>query len=1172
MTEDPRLRDLAGRSPNFGFLLRHEPLLVAYGAGAEAIVFTDPNGALIKCRQFIEVLTAVMIRSTGIPVDGHNLVHRINALTTANVITPNVADAFHQIRRSGNEAVHAHAASAPTALRCLERCFQLGLLLHRAITGERELVAFVPLSPPALLASAELTTELERFKSELAEAKLVLDGSRTREQAEAEARQAAEAELNRAQADRDGAAAQVQALAAELNALRARFEQETAGPAKVSPARRDAIGRRARQAPPLTEAQTRRTIDRMLSEAGWIVQDMPELNPGAGRGVAVREFAIGRKRADYVLYVDQKIVGVIEAKREGTPLTGVEWQSDDYASALPGSHRMAVWRRDEPLPFRYESTGVETHFTCTLDPDSRSREVFSFHRPETIARWMAEAGETPQAPTFRARLRTMPPLDADGLRPAQADAIERMERHLRGNHQRALVQMATGAGKTFTAVTLSYRLFRYAGVKRVLFLVDRNNLGDQAAGEFARYVTDSGQTLGEDYTVQRLSSGTVLDSASVVVTTIQRLYRALTGQPLPAGEADEQDVDDFVPSRPVDAVYNTALPPEAFDLVVVDECHRSIFGRWRAVLQYFDAPVVGLTATPTAQALAFFGDPVSEYTYEQSVADRVNVDFAVFRIKTKIGEDGSTIPALDEDGTRTVVPKRDRRTRRQRYEELDEDFTYGSREIGRSVVAKDQIRTVVSAYRDHVLPRMFPHYASTVPKTLIFAQDDSHADDIVQAVRDVFGKGNDFCAKITYRSKLAGEDPKDLLRRLRTSADLRIAVTVDMVATGTDVKPLECVFFMRSVRSAVYFEQMKGRGCRTIDPDDFQAVTPDEGVTTKDRFVIVDAVGVTDHPLCQATPLNRDPENRLSLKQLLSRAAALSLDEAQTATLAARLDALDRKINDAERDELAQVGQGTTLRELVQKLATAVDPDELAHTADQGGEDAVAERLREAARPLAENPELRERIIDIRDKHDQLIDEISRDKVTDASVVPRERIARNTVESFRSYLRTHRDSIALMRALEGSGTVRLSWAEVSDLAHRIERVPLVGNVTHLWEAYEKTEDKVRTRGYRARPTDLVSIIRYELRLDAELRPFRSIVEERYAARLARHQAAEGAFSPMQRWFLDKLCEIIVNSAEVAEDALDYAPFDLRGGEDGFYDAFGDRAPTLLDDLTRNLTA
>lgn len=1170
MAVDPRLRVLAEHSANFGFLLQHEPLLVAYGAGAESIVFTDPNGALVKCRQFIEVFASVLVRATGVPVEGTDLAYQIRALSRADVITPGVASALHEIRKTGNAAVHRHMAEAASALRCLERCFQLGLLLHRAISGERELVAFVPPQPPAAITTPDLAAELERLKNELADAKLAMDGTRTRQQAEAEAREQAEAELAKARAERQTAADQVLALEKQLQGLRKEFEGRE--PVKVRPSQREAIAQRARRAAPLTEAQTRTKIDQALAESGWVVQDLDQIDHSAGRGIAVREFPVGRKRADYVLFVDRKLVGVIEAKREGTSLIGVEWQSGDYAGAIPGDYRMAVWRRDEPLPFRYESTGIETRFTFRLDPDAASREVFSFHRPETLARWMAEADDNPEAPTFRARLQAMPTLDESSLRPAQATAIRNTEGHLSSGHRRAMVQMATGAGKTFTAVSLAYRLFEYAGAQRVLFLVDRNNLGDQAAGEFARYVTNSGQTLGEDYTVQRLSSGTVLDSASVVVTTIQRLYRALSGQPLPAGDVDDEAIDEFEPPAPVDAVYNEGLPPEAFDLIVVDECHRSIFGRWRAVLSYFDAPVIGLTATPSVQSRAFFGEPVSEYTYDESVQDKVNVDFAVFRVKTKIGESGSTIPGLDEEGTRTVVPRRDRRTRQQWYEELDEDLTYGAEEIGRSVVARDQIRTVITAYRDRVLPALFEQYTTSVPKTLIFAKDDSHADDIVQMVREVFGKGNDFCAKITYRSKAAGNDPKELLRRFRTTSEMRIAVTVDMIATGTDVKPLECVFFMRSVKSPIYFEQMKGRGSRTIDPDDFQAVTPDEKVLRKDRFVIVDAVGVTDHPLVDATPLNRDPDNRLSLRQLLARAARMGLDENQTATLASRLDALDRQISDVERDELAAVGQGTSLRDLVRRLASAVDTQTLTLLADEGGQGAVSERLRHAVQPLADNPELRERIAEIRTKHDQTIDEISQDEVTHTVIFSREQLAQQTVESFRAYLAEHHDSIMLIRAVEGGGTAKLSWAEVTDLTNRIERLPKVGNVTRLWTCYEASGTPMGTRGHEAKPTDLVSILRYELGLDSELKPFRTVVEERYAAWLTRHESAQGQFSPMQKWFLDRLCEIVIGSAEIADDTLDCAPFDSRGGEDAFYDAFGDRATVLLDDLTKELTA
>ena len=394
--------------------------------------------------------------------------------------------------------------------------------------------------------------------------------------------------------------------------------------------------------------------------------------------------------------------------------------------------------------------------------------------------------------------------------------------------------MATGAGKTYTAVTQSYRLLKHGGFNRILFLVDRNNLADQTLAEFQNYRTpDDGRRFTELYNVNKLSSAGLLGSTKVTISTIQRVFKFL--QEGEAPEVDDPGLDDFVPDAPVTVSYSPTLPPETFDLVIVDEAHRSIYGVWRGVLEYFDAHVVGLTATPGKQTFGFFRQNlVSEYTYPQSVADGVNVDFDVYRIRTQISEHGSTIEAG------TVVPTVDRRTRQQRLEALDEDLEYRAPQLDRAVTATDQIRTVLETFRDRLFTEIFPG-RSTVPKTLIFAKDDNHAEEIVTQVREVFGKGNDFAAKITYNARNA----KQQLQALRTSPNLRIAVTVDMIATGTDVKPLECVFFMRDVRSAQYFEQMKGRGARTITPADFQAVTPD--AETKTRFVIVDAVGVTEH-------------------------------------------------------------------------------------------------------------------------------------------------------------------------------------------------------------------------------------------------------------------------------------------------------------------------------------
>ncbi|MFI6454077.1 DEAD/DEAH box helicase family protein [Streptosporangium amethystogenes] len=1158
------IEGLAGGSPNFGFLLAHEPLLVVYGARAETSVFTDPNGSLVKCRQFIEVLTTVMMRRTGIPVAHDNrLGTRIQVLSDNGVILRSGADAFHDIRRIGNRAVHEHYADSRAALDALNKCFQLGLLLHRAITGDRRVITFVPPQPPVDV-TGQLREDLERYKRELVEARLVLDGKRSHAQAALEAGARAEDELARIKAERDQLTTRLEALRGTEAELRSEFDERAQQ--KVSLRRRKLFIEQARAPKPLNEVQARREIDRMLREAGWIVQDRDQLNPLAGIGVAVREFTFTKGSSDYALYVDGMLVGVIEAKREGTSLTGVEWQSAGYATALPQEYAMATWRRNIPLPFRYESTGVETRFTNGLDPDPRSRGVFSFHRPETIAAWMTEADERPEAQTFRARIRQMPALVEAGLRPAQIDAVKGVETSLCRDHPRALVQMATGAGKTFAAVTQTYRLLKHAGARRVLFLVDRNNLGDQAAGEFRNYTTpDDGRKLSELYNIQRLAGGVVLGSTEVVITTIQRLDLALRGEQLPP-EDDDPQIDGYTPDRPVDARYNRELPPETFDLVIVDECHRSIYGKWRAVLDYFDAPIVGLTATPTAQTLGFFDQNLtSEYTYEQAVADGVNVDYDIYRIRTKISESGSSIPALDEEGTRTVVPFRDRRTRMQRYEELQDDLTYSGQQIGRSVVAKDQIRLVLKTFRDKVLPEQYADRTS-VPKTLIFAKSDEHADDIVQIVREVFGKGNDFAAKITYKSKELGNDPKKLLQLFRTSPELRIAVTVDMIATGTDVRPLEIVFFMRGVQSAVYFEQMKGRGARTVDETEFRQVNPDRTARHKDRFLLIDAVGVTDSPLCDARPLDRTPG--VSLEKLLAKAANLSINENETAALASRLARLDMDMGDDERGEIARVAQGTTLRDIVRGLVEAVDTDELIKARDEGGDRAIQRRLREAVTPLAANPDLRRRILDIRRQHDTLIDEISVDVLISAEGADR---AEEAVKSFRQFLAENQDEVIVQQLRHGSGT-RLSYAQLQDLADRVKRLPNVYNVDFLWRSYEKLGEAPSLGEGEAAVTDLVSLLRRELGVDTEIRPFRSIIEERYATWRAGQERAGVTFTPEQRWYLDGIVSVIATSVEITAEDLHGMPFDQRGGPYGFAAAFGTRAETILDELNKELTA
>ena len=578
------------------------------------------------------------------------------------------------------------------------------------------------------------------------------------------------------------------------------------------------------------------------------------------------------------------------------------------------------------------------------------------------------------------------------------------------------------------------------------------------------------------------------------------------------------------------------------------------------MLEYFDAHVIGLTATPGKQTFAFFRQNlVSEYTYEESVSDGVNVDFEIFRIETEVTAEGSRIEAG------THVPLVDRRTREKRMETLDEDVVYTPTQLDRMVTSTSQIRLVLETYRDKLFTHIFPG-RSEVPKTLIFAKDDAHAEEIVRCVREVFGRGNEFAAKITYSAK----DPKGHLKAFRTSSQLRVAVTVDMIATGTDVKPLECVIFMRDVSSGQYFEQMKGRGARTISKSDFQAVTPD--AEAKTHFVLVDAVGVTEHEFV-APPLNREPG--VSLEKLLKKAAAYELTEDETATLASRLAALERQVSDAERAELDDVaGPSSDLGSIVRGLVHAVNPDVQA-AASEGAPDpaaAVRDLLDEAVAPLADNPVLRSRIMELRRQHDRIIDEVTRDTIRRAEGVSRADSALEIVESWKKYLEDNRDEITALQVLDEFKTHRVPFKALDDLARQIERTPERWTTEKLWAAYEQLDGaKVRPNPH-ARATDLVSLLRYALDLDDELVPYEDVVQERYESWLAQQAQAGATFSETERWWLDRMRDFVVTSAGITVDALDAEPFTQRGGVDGALRDLGDNAGNLLESLDKELTA
>jgi type I restriction enzyme R subunit len=348
-------------------------------------------------------------------------------------------------------------------------------------------------------------------------------------------------------------------------------------------------------------------IDVMLTQAGWAVQDRQRLNLNASQGVAIREFSVMTGAADYLLIIDDDAVGIIEAKKEGETLIGVEEQSFKYRTGVPDNLPVARI----PLSFAYEPTGVETRFTSDLDPIPRSRPLFCFYRPETLAEWLEQSPEGipgEQNNTLRACLSRLPPLVTTGLRDCQIEAITKLEQSLALNKPRALIQMATGSGKTYTAVSSIYRLIKFAGAKRILFLVDRANLARQTLNEFIQYQTpDEGRKFTELYNLQHNSIDPV---AKVCITTIQRLYSILTGeQEFDTAEEERSlfDEEDGIGNQPPKEVrYNPNVPIETFDIIITDECHRSIYNKWRGVLEYFDTFIIGLTATPNKQTFGFF--------------------------------------------------------------------------------------------------------------------------------------------------------------------------------------------------------------------------------------------------------------------------------------------------------------------------------------------------------------------------------------------------------------------------------------------------------------------------------------------------------------------------------------------------------------------------------------
>jgi type I restriction enzyme, R subunit len=675
--------------------------------------------------------------------------------------------------------------------------------------------------------------------------------------------------------------------------------------------------------------------------------------------------------------------------------------------------------------------------------------------------------------------------------------------------------------------------------------------------------------------VQHLHGNRIDPDAKVVITTIQRLYAMLRGEELDEsaeeGSAFETWSTEDGDLHPV--AYNPAIPIEHFDFIVTDECHRSIYGLWRQVLEYFDAHLIGLTATPSKHTLGYFrNNLVAEYTYEQSVADGVNVGFEVFRIKTRITEGGGVVDADFH------VPVRDRRTRALRYKQLDADLPYAKTELDNAVTAPNQIRTVLQCYKDKLFTELFPGRSGHwVPKTLIFAKDDNHAEEIVHAVREVFAQGNDFAKKITYQTS---EKPKELIAAFRVDPFPRIAVTVDMIATGTDIKPVECLIFMRDVKSEGYFEQMKGRGVRTIQDADLKQVTPD--AQTKTRFVLIDAVGVTEGKKTLSQPLER--KRTLPFDKLIDQIAQGRRDFDAVSSLAARLAALDRQIDAEDRQRIAQAAGGVSLRALASSLLNAISPDTIearlierhgvADAATAAQVKAVEDELKDAAcRPL-DDATLRNLIKTIKKKTDIVIDELSPDELLHAGYDLKQAEKRTT--SFREFIEANKNELLALQILYSQPYPkrRLTYAAVRELATRLTDPPHHLHTADVWQAYKRLEATL-VRGAPSDKvlTDIISLVRFATGQADLLEPHAARVEQKFNLWIGRQIKAGRHFDEEQMNWLKAIKEYLAANVEIAPaDLTRDHPFADWGGVVAARKVFGAELNEMLDELTEALAA
>lgn len=807
------------------------------------------------------------------------------------------------------------------------------------------------------------------------------------------------------------------------------------------------------------EEKARIKNDQWFADAGWEVINRDEYEPTC-TAVAIREGLLkGNLEADYFLFINGKAVGVLEAKREETDTfsSKVCEQAALYAKSVPNIYQTY----QKPLPFIFTSNGKELYFCDFREQDHYFKQIMTIPTPHELVKKLG----------INDYFAGLPTLHNKGLRDCQYEAITELEKSFRSGQKRALMVLATGAGKTYTACLAAYRMLSYTPTRRVLFLVDRNNLGKQAEGEFGTFrLTENGEAFNTIFTVNRLRSSSIPSDSNVIISTIQRLFSFLKGDTI----EDNEDDDENEPTEEVTLPPNPNLPHDYFDMIIIDECHRSIYGNWRKVLEYFDtARLVGLTATPIPETMAFFNNNrIVNYTLEKSIVDGVNVDCRVYRIKTQVTETGGAILEGEKFKEET------RYTGEVKTVSSKETKTYTNKELNRSIINPAQIKLILSTYRDVVYTELFndPQREPNMdylPKTLIFALNEAHATNIVQIAKEVFGRTDDrFVQKITY----SAGDSNELIRQFRNDKDFRIAVTCTLVATGTDVKPLEVVMFMRDVESLPLYIQMKGRGVRTIGDEQLRNVTPN--AFSKDCFYLVDAVGVTEHEMTIPTASDEPTTKIITLKELLERISHGYIPDEYLKRLAATLARIYNKADDSQRKEFTRLSRDD-MKELSARIYDALEKGTLPPFVSTENPNLERKGL---VSPLANHAEARRYLLILAAG---FVNTLMPGEDTLISKGFSIEEAKCTTEAFEEFCRENADEIEALRIIYNNEGEPITYSMLKDLEHKLKMANNHFAPKQIWNSYAVlSPGKVKrstTKEESDALTNIIQLVRFAFR-------------------------------------------------------------------------------------------